>query len=141
MDDYFERQYVAEKAFGKIMSSFAVLATLISCLGLFGLSSYMIIQRTKEIGIRKILGATARQIVLLMSKEYLAIILIANIISWPLSYLLIREWLNGFAYRMDPNAMLFVMPGITALIIAFFTIAGQSVRAAVENPVNSLRSE
>jgi putative ABC transport system permease protein len=141
MNDYFERQYMAEKAFGKIMSAFAILATLISCLGLFGLSSYMIIQRTKEIGIRKILGATAQQIVLLMSKEYLAIMVMANVISWPLSYLLIREWLSGFAYRMDPGLLLFLVPGVTALIIAFVTIVGQSVKAAVENPVNSLRSE
>ncbi|MEI9920227.1 MAG: ABC transporter permease [Bacteroidota bacterium] len=141
MDDYFERQYIAENAFGRITAGFAILATLISCLGLFGLSSYMIIQRTKEIGIRKILGATARQIVLLMSKEYLGIIVIANVISWPLSYLLIREWLNGFAYRVDPGLLLFLIPGVTALVIAFFTIAGQSVKAAVENPVNSLRSE
>jgi putative ABC transport system permease protein len=141
MNDYFERQYVAEKAFGKIVTSFAILATLISCLGLFGLSSYMIIQRTKEIGIRKILGATARQIVALMSKEYLAIIVVANVISWPLSWLLIREWLNGFVYRMDPGVMLFLVPGVTALIIAFFTIAGQSMKAALENPVNSLKSE
>jgi putative ABC transport system permease protein len=141
MDDYFAKQYASEVSFGKIMSAFSILATLISCLGLFGLSSYMIIQRTKEIGIRKILGATVLQIVALMSKEYLLIIVIANVISWPVSWLLIREWLSGYAYRIDPGVLLFLIPGISALMIAFITIATQSMKAAIENPVKSLRTE
>lgn len=141
MSDYFEKQYKSEIAFNKLTAMFAILATLISILGLFGLSSYMIVQRTKEIGIRKVLGATARQIVLLMSKEYVIIILVANMIASPLAWLLTTEWLNGFAYRIDPNLLLFVIPGICALLIAIATIAGQSIKASAENPVKSLRSE
>lgn len=141
MDDYFVKQYKSEIAFNRITGMFAILATLISCLGLFGLSSYMIIQRTKEIGIRKVLGATARQIVLLMSKEYVMIILISNVIAWPIVYLLMNEWLNTFAYRIDISVMMFVVPGICALLIAIATIAGQSIKASGQNPVNSLRSE
>jgi putative ABC transport system permease protein len=141
MNDYFEKQYKAEMAFNRITGMFAVLATLISCLGLLGLSSYMIIQRTKEIGIRKVLGATARQIVLLMSKEYLVIILVANAIAWPLSWLLMNEWLNGFAYKFDPGVFIYLVPGLCALLIAIATIASQSMKAAVENPVKSLRNE
>jgi ABC-type antimicrobial peptide transport system permease subunit len=101
----------------------------------------MIVQRTKEIGIRKVLGATARQIVLLMSKEYVIIILIANMIASPLAYLLMSEWLNGFAYRIDLNVFMYIVPGICALLIAVATIAGQSIKASAEDPVKSLRSE
>lgn len=141
MNDYFERQYRSEVAFNNLTAMFAILATLISCLGLFGLSSYMIVQRAKEIGIRKVLGATARQIVLLMSKEYVIIILIANMIASPLAYLLMSEWLNGFAYRIDLNVFMYIVPGICALLIAVATIAGQSIKASAEDPVKSLRSE
>jgi putative ABC transport system permease protein len=141
MSDYFQRQYKAELAFNRLTGMFAILATLISCLGLFGLSSYMITQRTKEIGIRKVLGATAQQIVTLMSKEYLVIILAANVVAWPLSWLLMKEWLNGFAYRIDPSVFIYLVPGLCALLIAIATIASQSIRAAAENPVKSLRNE
>lgn len=141
MNDYFERQYKSEVAFNRITAMFAILATLISCLGLFGLSSYMIVQRTKEIGIRKVLGATVRQIVLLMSKEYVIIILAANIIALPVAYLLMNEWLSGFAYRVDVGILIYVIPGACALLIAIATIAGQSIKASAENPVKSLRSE
>lgn len=141
MNDYFQRQYNSEVAFNRITAMFAVLATLISCLGLLGLSSYMILQRKKEIGIRKVLGATARQIVLLMSKEYVIMILVANMIASPLAYVLMKEWLDGFAYKIEPGLTLFLVPGICALLIAVGTIAAQSVKAAAENPVRSLRSE
>lgn len=141
MDEYFDRQYRSEATFNKITGMFAVLAALISCLGLLGLSSYMIIQRTKEIGIRKVLGATVRQIVMLMSKEYVIIIIIANVISSPISWMLMNEWLTGFAYRIDPGIFLFLVPGIGALAIAVITIASQSLKAAAENPSKTLRSE
>lgn len=141
MNDYFEKQYSSEVAFNRITAMFAILATLISCLGLFGLSSYMIVQRTKEIGIRKVLGATAEQIVLLMSKEYVVIILVSNVIAWPVSWALMNEWLGRFAYQIDPNLFLFLVPGVCALLIAIATIAGQSVKASGQNPVNSLRAE
>jgi putative ABC transport system permease protein len=141
LDDYFNQQYQSDVLFGKICGLFTLLAVIIACLGLFGLSSYMVIQRTKEIGIRKILGASASQITVLVSKEFILIILITNIIAWPISYFVMNTWLNGFAYRISLGPLSFFIPMATSLVIAIFTVAAQSIKAAIDNPVNSLRSE
>ena len=120
---------------------FTVLAIVIACLGLFGLSSYLVVQRTKEIGIRKVLGASVDQIMLLASEEFVLIVLIANVIAWPISYFIINNWLNGFAYRITLGILIFLIPGLSALVIAMFTVAYQSIKAATAVPVDSLRSE
>lgn len=141
LEDYFNQQYQSDQQFGKIVGLFTVLAIVIACLGLFGLSSYLVVQRTKEIGIRKVLGASVDQIMLLASEEFVLIVLIANVIAWPISYFIINNWLNGFAYRITLGILIFLIPGLSALVIAMFTVAYQSIKAASANPVNSLRSE
>jgi putative ABC transport system permease protein len=141
LDDYYNMQYQSDQLFGKIIALFTLLAVIIACLGLFGLSSYLILQRTKEIGIRKVLGATAQQIMVLVSKKFIVTILIANVIAWPIAYFLIEDWLNGFAYRIDIGLLSFLIPGVCILLIAILTVATQSVRAANTDPVKNLRTE
>lgn len=122
--------------------SFASVFTLfISCLGLFGLTSLAITQRTKEIGIRKILGATVRQITWLVSAEFIVIVLAANLIAWPVAYYFMDRWLNGFAYRINMGWSSFLLSGFAALLIAAFTVSFQSIKSAMANPVDSLRNE
>ena len=118
-----------------------VLAILISCLGLFGLSLFMAEQRVKEIGIRKTLGATVSSIVGLMSKDFLLLVAVSNLISWPVSYFIMKKWLQNFAYRIDLGAGMFTLAAGLALTIAFFTISIQTVKAATANPADSLRYE
>ena len=141
LDDFFNRQYQSDQQFGKVFGLFTLLAILIACLGLFGLSSYLVLQRTWEIGIRKVLGASVKQIALLVSKEFVLVVIIANAISWPVSYFLINNWLNGFAYRINLGLLNFLIPTVITLFIAILTVASQSTKAAMTNPVDSLRSE
>jgi putative ABC transport system permease protein len=141
LDDYFNQQYESDVLFGKVFGVFTVLAVIISCLGLFGLSSYLAIQRTREIGIRKVLGATVKQITVLVSKEFMLIILIANIIAWPVSYFVMDNWLNGFAYRINLGVLSFLIPTTISVGIAMLTVASQSIKAASADPVKNLRSE
>jgi putative ABC transport system permease protein len=101
----------------------------------------MSLQRTKEIGIRKVLGATARQIAALVSKEFFVIVIVANLLAWPLAYFIMNKWLSTFAYRINLRILAFLIPGGCALIIAILTVSVQSVKAALGNPVDSLRSE
>lgn len=141
LDDYYNEQYKSEQQFSTVFSLFTSIAILIACLGLFGLSSYSVIHRAKEIGIRKILGASVDQITLLVSREYIVLVLIANIIACPLFYLVMSNWLNGFANRISIGFLAFVTPGLIALLVAILTVAFQSVKAASANPTESLRSE
>jgi len=141
LDDFFNKQYQSEQQFGKLFSLFTLLAIIIACLGLFGLSSYLVMQRTREIGIRKVLGASVKQITLLISKEFILIVLIANIIAWPISYFLIDDWLSSFASRINLGVQSFIIPAAIALTIAILTIASQSIKAATANPVEALRTE
>jgi putative ABC transport system permease protein len=108
---------------------------------LFGLSSYLVSQRTKEIGIRKVLGATVRQIIVLVSREFILTIILANIIAWPIAYFFLKDWLNGFAYRIDIGLLSFLIPGVCILLIAILTVATQSIRAANTDPAKNLRTE
>jgi putative ABC transport system permease protein len=140
-DEYFDQQYRSDQQFARIFGLFTVLAICIACLGLFGLSSYMALQRTKEIGIRKVLGASVRQITLLISKEFFVIVIIANIVAWPIAYFIMENWLSSFAYRISVGILIFVIPGGCALIIAVLTVSVQSVKAALANPVDSLKME
>ena len=143
VDEMFDRQYRAEDRFGKLFLYFAVLAIFISCLGLFGLASYSTIQRTKEIGVRKVLGASVGNIVGLLSKDFLWLVGIAFLVATPITFYLMKGWLDSFFYRIHiwSTWWIFVLGGLGALAIALFTISFQAVKAAVANPVNSLRSE
>ncbi|UCC38314.1 MAG: ABC transporter permease [Candidatus Aminicenantes bacterium] len=141
LDDSFDAQYRAEERLSKIFSYFSVLAIFIACLGLFGLASFTAEQRTKEIGIRKVLGASVSGIVVLLSREFIKWVLIANAIAWPVSYLAMAKWLQNFAYRTAISPLPFIISFVLALIITFATISYQSLKAALANPVDSLRYE
>jgi len=141
LDDAFARKYQAEERLNKIFTSFAVLAIFISCLGLFGLAAYMTERRTKEVGIRKVLGAPVSGIVVLLSREFSMWVLAANLISLPLAYHFLTRWLEGFAYRTGLDATIFIASGLLALAIAWMTVGYQAIRAARANPVDSLRYE
>jgi putative ABC transport system permease protein len=141
MDESFNSQYQAEERLGTITLYFGLLAVFIGCLGLFGMSSYAAEQRTKEIGVRKVLGATVAGIVLLLSKEFTRWVLVANIIAWPAAYLLADRWLEDFAYRISISWTTFVLAGFLALLIALATVSFQAVKAALANPVETLGYE
>lgn len=143
VDEMFDRQYRAEDRFGKLFLYFSVLAIFISCLGLLGLASYSTLQRTKEIGVRKVLGASVGGIVGLLSKDFLWLVGIAFLVATPLSFFLMKGWLDGFYYRVNIYSAwwIFALAGIGAFAIALFTISFQAVKAALTNPVRSLRSE
>jgi putative ABC transport system permease protein len=141
LDEFFDRQYRAEQRFGKLFLNFAVLAIFISCLGLLGLASYSTLQRTREIGIRKVLGATVPGIVNMLSRDFIILVIISFFIASPLAYWFMHSWLKDFAYRIDISWWIFAIAGILASVIALGTISFQAIRAALSNPVKSLRSE
>ncbi len=141
LDETFDELYRSEEKLGQIFTSFSVLAICIASLGLFGLALFMAQQRTKEIGIRKVLGASIGRIFLLLSREFSLLVLIANLFAWPLSYLLMHQWLQNFAYRVDLQPWIFVLSGVIAFVIALLTISFQILKAALSNPVCSLRYE
>lgn len=139
-DDY-SNLYRHEEKMGKILATFTIFAILIACLGLWGLTSFIIERRTKEIGIRKVLGASVSKIIILLSKEFLNLVIIANIIAWPLVYYFINVWLQNFAYRIHIGYQIFLLVGFLTLVIAFLTISYQTVRASKLNPVEALKYE
>jgi predicted permease len=141
LDDMIHSLYRSEQSIGTVVTVFTVLALFISCLGIFGLSSYTAEQRTKEIGIRKVLGASVSSIVKHMSKEFVFLVIIANVIAWPLAYFLLNQWLQRFAYRIAMGWWTFVMVGIMIFVLSLLTISWQIIRAATANPVDSLRYE
>ncbi len=141
LDEKFASLYGSEQRTQQIFSAFAILAIIIACLGLFGLATYTAEQRTKEIGIRKTLGASVTGIVQLLSKDFLKLVLIAFIIAVPVSWWAMNKWLENFAYRINVGWWAFAAAGIVALLIALLTVSFQAIKAAVANPVNSLRSE
>ncbi|RPI73267.1 MAG: ABC transporter permease [Ignavibacteriales bacterium] len=141
LNDEFDKIFKTEERLGKLFNYFAVLAVLISCLGLFGLASFMAEQRRKEIGVRKVLGSSILQIVILLSKSFTSLVLIANIIAWPFAYFFMKDWLNDFAYRIDLNIGFFILSGLIALVVALLAVTYQAVKAASANPVKSLRYE
>ncbi len=141
MDEAIDNLYRAEQQIGTLFRYFTILAIFISCLGLFGLASFMAEQRTKEIGIRKVLGASVSKILLLLSKEYAKWVLFANIIAWPFAYYTMNKWLQGYAYRINIAVWSFVLAAVLALAIALFTVSYQAVRAATANPADALRYE
>jgi putative ABC transport system permease protein len=140
MDQSFAQMYSAESRTGRIVTSFAVLAVFIACLGLFALAAFITEQRSREIGIRKVMGASYGNIILLFSKEFALLVLIAFIISLPIAIYGINLWLRSFVYKQFPGILLFASVGAGVLLIAWLTVAFQSFRAAVANPVDSLGS-
>jgi predicted permease len=140
-DDEIANRYKAEYTVSKLSRYFAFLAIFISCLGLFGLATFTAEQKTKEIGIRKVLGASVTGIVGMLSKDFLKLVIIAAVIAFPVAWWAMHRWLNDFAYRVNIGWWVFVMAGIVALLIALLTISFQSIKAAIANPVKSLRTE
>ena len=141
LDQNFEKQYHTEQRLGHIFTAFSTLAIFIGCLGLFGLISFAAQQRTKEIGIRKVLGATSPNLVLLLSKGFITQVLIANLIAWPIAYYTMNKWLESFAYRVHLEISTFILSGFVTLLIALITISYQAIKAAQANPIDSLRYE
>ncbi len=141
LDEVIEWVYFNEQLTGKMLGVFSLLAIFVACLGLFGLAAFMVQSRTKEIGVRKVLGASTSHLVMLLSREFIFLVLFANLIAWPIAYYLMRDWLSGFAYQTDLNVLPFVASAIMALIIAFGTVSMQAIRAARSNPIDALRYE
>nr|MBP6826888.1 ABC transporter permease [Saprospiraceae bacterium] len=141
LDESFASMYEAEQRVGRIAGIFGLLSILVSCLGLFGLAAFTTEQRTKEIGIRKVLGASVSGITSLLTKDFLKLVLIAIVIAIPLAWYGMNKWLADFAYRVDLQWWVFALAGVAAVFIAFLTVSFQSIKAALSNPVKSLRSE
>ncbi len=141
MEDAYHSFYKTEEKSWKLITIFTGLALLVSCLGLFGLASFMTSKRLKEIGIRKVLGATAGGITVLLSRQFTQWVVVSNIIAWPIAYYLLSQWLENFAYRMDLGFAPFLVSGAVALSIAILTVSFQAIKAALANPVESLRYE
>lgn len=141
LDEKLDLLYHSEHRLNRIFQSFTLLAIFVACLGLFGLASFTSEQRTKEIGIRKVLGASVAGIILSLTKDFTRWVLLANIVAWPIAYFVMNRWLQNFAYHVDFNIWLFIGSGIGALIIAFLTVSVQSIKAAIANPVQSLKYE
>jgi putative ABC transport system permease protein len=141
LDDSFNRQYQADLHFGRLFSVFSGLAIFIACLGLFGLASFTAQQRTKEIGIRKVLGASAFSIVTLLSKDFIKLIMFAILIATPVCWYVMNQWLDDFAYRITINPAIFIVAGLLAVIIALLTVSWQAFRASRVNPVSCLKNE
>lgn len=141
LDEKYNQQYQADIRFGEVIATFSTLAIIIACLGLFGLSAFTIVQRTKEIGIRKVLGASVLQIVHLLSKDFVKVVLIAALIAMPMAYIGIEQWLSGYAVRINLSVWLFVLPVVIILVIALCTVSFQTIKTALSNPSNALKQE
>ncbi|MBC7919711.1 MAG: ABC transporter permease [Ferruginibacter sp.] len=141
LDETFDQMYRTDQRTGKLFDAFALVAILISCLGLFGLVTYTAETRTREIGIRKVLGASVASITAMLSKDFLRLVLLANVIAWPLAWWAMNQWLADFAYRIDVGWWPFALAGGAALVIALLTVGYQAIKAAMANPVKSLRTE
>lgn len=140
-DEEFAKLYKSETMTGKLANCFAFLAIFISCLGLLGLAMFTAEQRNKEIGIRKVLGASVSSLFVLLSKEFLSFVLIALLIATPLAWFAMNKWLTDYAYRINISMWMFVIAGLAAIAIALITVSFQAIKAALANPVKSLRTE
>jgi ABC-type antimicrobial peptide transport system permease subunit len=141
LNETIEKLYESEARISKLINVATGLAILVSCLGLFGLAFFTVTQRSKEISIRKVLGATVTQVVALLSKDMIALVVIALVIASPLAYYFMEKWLQDFAYAITIPWWIFVVAGLAAVGVAFLTVGFQSMKAALANPVESLRSE
>jgi putative ABC transport system permease protein len=140
-DDDYDQLYRAEQRISTLFTVFSFLAIFIACLGLFGLASFTAQRRTKEIGVRKAMGASVTNIIFMLSREFTKWVVLANILAWPLAYYFMNKWLQGFAYRIEISLTTFVMASLITLIIALITVSYQSTRAASINPVEAIRHE
>lgn len=141
LDEFYKKQYDSEERFSQMLSMFTGLAIFVACMGLFGLASLLIVQRTKEIGIRKALGSTSTEVMLLLSKGFIQLVIVANIIAWPLAYIIMTRWLMNFPYRISITPWLFLLAGLVVLIVAFISVSLQTLKAASVNPAKTLRTE
>jgi putative ABC transport system permease protein len=141
LDENFDRQYAENQRFGEVFGLFALFAIAIACFGLLGLSAYNVLQRTKEIGIRKVLGASTKNLLLILSRDFLLLVGVAFVIAVPVTWLAMDSWLQSFAYRIGISWWIFGLAGVVAAAIAFVTVGGQAMRAAMQNPVQCLRTE
>ena len=141
LDQDYDNLYMNERQTRKLFSIFSFLAIFIACLGLFGLASFIADQKTKEIGIRKVLGASVAKIVKNLNKSFLKWVLIANLMAWPIAWFAMNRWLENFAYRIGLSWWMFVLAAVLAVFIALLTVSLQTVKAALKNPIDSLRYE
>jgi putative ABC transport system permease protein len=141
LDEHFADMYRADSQVSEIVGILAGLAIFVSCLGLFGLASYSAERRIKEIGVRKVMGASVAGIVALLSKDFVKLVIVSIIIATPISWWAVNTWLADFAYRIDIEWWVFVTAGLLAIVVALLTISFQSIKAAMTNPVKSLRAE
>jgi putative ABC transport system permease protein len=141
LDEEFDTLYQSENRLGKMFSYFSILAIFISSLGLLGLASFMVEKRTKEIGIRKVLGASVSRIFLLLSQEFITWIFISNLIAWPIGWYIVNLWLKNFAYKTPLDWWVFVLAGLITGIIALITISSQTIKLSLSNPIKALRYE
>ncbi|MEJ7679076.1 MAG: FtsX-like permease family protein [Segetibacter sp.] len=141
LDEKFNEQYSNDQLFGKVFALFSGFAIFIACLGLLGLSLVATTQRIKEIGVRKVLGASVLNIVMLLSKDFIKLIIVAFVIASPIAWYIMHKWLQDFSYRIEISWWIFFVAGLLAVLIALTTVSFQAVKAAVANPVKSLRTE
>jgi len=141
LDSIYDELYKNEGRTGKVFSLFTAFALFVACLGLFGLSSFAVVQKTKEIGIRKVLGATSQRIFFGLSGDFSKWVVAANILAWPIAYVLMKSWLKSFAYRIDLRWWMFGSAGILALLVSLLTVSLQTIKAARANPAESLKYE
>jgi putative ABC transport system permease protein len=141
LDNNLQMLYTADQRTSEITGAFSILAIFIACLGLLGLAAFITEQRTKEIGIRKVLGASTPEVITLLSAQFAKWVLIANVAAWPLAYFIMNKWLQNFAYRTEISIWIFIVSGALALVIALATVSLYAIKAAMANPVKSLRYE
>jgi putative ABC transport system permease protein len=141
LDELFDQQYKTDRRFGKIFGLFALIAIIIACFGLLGLSAYNVLQRTKEIGIRKVLGASVQHVLYILSKDFIILVLISFVVAIPVTWGIMSNWLQDFAYRITIQWWVFILAAVVAVLIAFLTVSTQAIKAALTNPVKSLRTE
>jgi putative ABC transport system permease protein len=141
LDQFYDKQYEKDDRFGQVFTLFTFMAIFIASLGLFGLASFMTLQRTKEIGIRKVLGSSVPGIVMLLAKGFLQPVVIANLIAWPLSWWVMDRWLQTFPYHISVNPLFLVAAGLVVIVIAFISVSSQTLKAAMTKPAETLKYE
>jgi putative ABC transport system permease protein len=141
MDSEYERQYQEDQRFEQVFGSLTLFAIFIASLGLFGLASFTILKRSKEIGIRKVLGAGVTQIIFMLSKEFVVLVLVATVVAIPFSYYIVDNWSNNFAFRIELNWLIFILPALVVLLVAILSVSLKTLNIATSNPVDSLRDE
>jgi len=141
LDDQFNRTYEKEQKMGAILGMFACLTIFVACLGLFGLATFTAEQRTKEIGIRKVLGATVTGVVSLLTKDFLKLVFVAFVIASPIAWFIMNKWLQDFAYRINISWSVFALAALLAIVITIISVSFKAIKAAIANPVKSLRTE